>query len=73
MLLMRTASIFWASGRGLGPGNREYFGSCETARADSRVPFGAQKNRDFQGNVSILTNGLSSEYLINTKACYAHV
>jgi hypothetical protein len=26
MLLMRAASITWASGRGLGPGNLEFFG-----------------------------------------------
>ncbi len=25
MLLMRAASITWASGKGLGPGNREFF------------------------------------------------
>jgi hypothetical protein len=29
--LMREASITWASGRGLGPGNREFFGPCEMA------------------------------------------
>ncbi len=29
MLLMRAASIMRASGRGLGPGNREFFGPCE--------------------------------------------
>jgi hypothetical protein len=27
MLLMRAASIIWASGRGLGTGNLEFFGS----------------------------------------------
>jgi hypothetical protein len=33
MLLMRAASITWAGGRGLdlGPGNCEFFGSCEMA------------------------------------------
>ncbi len=31
MLLMRAASITWASGRGLGPGNREFSGPCEMA------------------------------------------
>jgi hypothetical protein len=31
MLLMWAASITRASGRGLGPGNREFFGSCEMA------------------------------------------
>jgi hypothetical protein len=43
MILTRAASITWASGRGLGPGNREYFGPGKWHRADSRVPFGAQK------------------------------
>jgi hypothetical protein len=31
MLLMREASIEWESGRGLGPGNRDFFGLCEMA------------------------------------------
>ena len=29
MLLMRAASITWANGRGLGPGNRDFFWPCE--------------------------------------------
>jgi len=28
LLLMRAASITWASGRGLGHGNQEFFGPC---------------------------------------------
>jgi hypothetical protein len=33
--------ITWASGRGLGPGNGEFFGPCEKwHRANRRVPFG---------------------------------
>jgi hypothetical protein len=35
-------SIMWASGRGLAPGNGEFLVPCEMARADWRVPFGAQ-------------------------------
>jgi hypothetical protein len=31
MLLMRAASFTGASGRGLGPRNREFFGPCEMA------------------------------------------
>ncbi len=31
MLLMLEASITWASGRGVGPGNRDFFGPCEMA------------------------------------------
>jgi hypothetical protein len=31
MLLMQAASFTRASGRGLGPGNREFFGSYEMA------------------------------------------
>ncbi len=31
MLLMRAASITRASGRGLGPGNCDFFGPCEMA------------------------------------------
>jgi hypothetical protein len=37
--------IPWASGRELGPGNGEFFGTCEMASSDRRVPFGAQKTR----------------------------
>jgi hypothetical protein len=33
--------ITWASGRGLGPGNGEFFGPCEMT--SGQVPFGAQK------------------------------
>jgi hypothetical protein len=29
MLLMRAASIMRASGKGLGPGNQDFFGPCE--------------------------------------------
>jgi hypothetical protein len=32
-----------ASGRGLGPGNRDYFGPEKVHRAVRRVPFGTQK------------------------------
>ncbi len=46
MLLMRAATITWASGRGLGPGNRAFLGPVKWHRADRRVPFGAQKTRD---------------------------
>ncbi len=35
--------ITWASGRGLGPGNGEFFWPCKMASADRRVPFVAQK------------------------------
>jgi hypothetical protein len=31
---------------GVVPGNREFFGPCEMASTDRRVPFGAQKTRD---------------------------
>ncbi len=37
MLLMRAASITWASGRGLGPGYREFFGPCEMASARGKI------------------------------------
>ncbi len=40
MLLMRPASITRASGRGLGPGNRDFLGPVKRHRADRRVPFG---------------------------------
>ncbi len=43
MLLMRAASITRASGRGLGPGNREFLGPWKWHRADMQVSFGAQK------------------------------
>jgi hypothetical protein len=39
-------SIMRASGRGLSPGNRDFFGLFEMHRAVRRVPFGAQKSRD---------------------------
>ncbi len=43
-------SITRASGRGLGPGNRDFLGPCEMASSrDRRVPFGAQKSLDIQG------------------------
>jgi hypothetical protein len=47
MLLLRPASITRASGRGLGPGNREFLGPVKWHRADRRVPFGAQKTRGY--------------------------
>ncbi len=53
MLLMRAASFMRASGWRLGPGNRDFFGPCEMHRADRRVPFGAQKSRDFQGPIPL--------------------
>jgi hypothetical protein len=34
-----------ASGRGLGPGNRDFFGPCERQRT-KRVPFGPKKSRE---------------------------
>jgi hypothetical protein len=36
-------AITRASGRGLGPGNREFLGPVKWHRADRRVTFGAQK------------------------------
>jgi hypothetical protein len=45
-------SITRGSGRTLGPGIREFesfLGSVKWHRADRRVPFGAQKAREFQG------------------------
>ncbi len=45
MLLMQAASITWASGRGLGPGNRKFLGPVKWHRADRRVPFWAKKTR----------------------------
>jgi hypothetical protein len=40
-------SITRASGRGLGPGYREFFmGPVKWHQADRRVPFGAQKTRE---------------------------
>jgi hypothetical protein len=47
MFLMRAEcrSITWASGRGLGPGNREFLGPVKWHLADRRVPFGPQKTR----------------------------
>ncbi len=43
------ASITWASGRGLGPENREFLDPVKWHRADRRVLLGDQKTRDFQG------------------------
>jgi hypothetical protein len=43
MLLKRAASITRASGRGFGPGNRDFFGPVNWHRA-RRVPFGTQKS-----------------------------
>jgi hypothetical protein len=37
MLLMWAASIAWASGRGLGPGNRDFLGPVKWHRAERRV------------------------------------
>jgi hypothetical protein len=46
MLLMRAASITRASGRGLGPGNRDFFGPCEMASSRKvRVILGPKKSR----------------------------
>jgi hypothetical protein len=45
MLLMRAAYITRASGRGLGPGNQEFFRPLKWYGADGRVPFGAQKTQ----------------------------
>jgi hypothetical protein len=45
LLLMRAASITRASGRGFGPGNRDFFGPyAKWHRADRRMPFVAQKS-----------------------------
>ncbi len=41
--------ITWGSWRGLGPGIPEFFRPCEMASSRRRVPFGAQKTREFQG------------------------
>jgi hypothetical protein len=38
-----------ASGRGLSPGIREFFGPVKWHRADKQVPFGAQKTRKSLG------------------------
>jgi hypothetical protein len=38
MLVMWAASVTWASGRGLGPGNREFFRPCEMAPSYVQVP-----------------------------------
>jgi hypothetical protein len=52
MLLLR-ANPLRGKWEGLGPGNRDFFGPCEMGyRAVRRVPFGAQKSRDFQAQTS---------------------
>ncbi len=47
MLLLRAASITWASGRGLGPGNREFFGPCEMASSPQASAIWDPKNLPF--------------------------
>jgi hypothetical protein len=49
MFWMRAYPLARGSGRGLGPGIREFFGSCEMASSRWQVTFGAQKTREFQG------------------------
>ena len=41
--------ITWETRRGLGAGIPEFLGPVKWERADMRVPFGAQKNWEFQG------------------------
>jgi hypothetical protein len=43
MLLMRAAYFTRVSGRGLGPGNREFLGPVKWHLADRRVPFQKHK------------------------------
>ncbi len=43
MFWMRAYPFTRGSGRGLGPGIREFFGPYKMHRANRRVPFGAQK------------------------------
>ncbi len=49
MLLMRAASITWASGRGWALEIESFLGPVKWHRAYRRVSFGAQKTRDIQG------------------------
>jgi hypothetical protein len=49
MSLDACISITWGNGRGLGPGILEFLGPVKRERDDRRVPFGAQKTREFQG------------------------
>jgi hypothetical protein len=42
-------SIMRPGGRGLGPGNQDFFGPVKWHQAIRRVPFGGRKSRDYQG------------------------
>jgi hypothetical protein len=61
MLLMRAASITWASGRGLGAGIESFLGPVKWHRADRRMPFGAQKPQAFKKNIRLVTLSLLGE------------
>jgi hypothetical protein len=54
MLLMRAASITWASGRGLGPGNLEFFGSQMALAYRLDVISQGPKNSQFPGPKKLL-------------------
>ncbi len=57
-------TLTWASGKGLGPENREFFGPCESHRADRRMPFGAQKLKVVLCNVQEPTRAISEPILL---------
>jgi len=50
---MRVDYITRASGRGLGPGNREFFGPCETASSRQASAIWGSKNFRFLGSNSL--------------------
>ena len=49
MFWMRAYTFRGEGRRGMGPGIPEFLGPVKWERADRRVPFGAQKTREFQG------------------------
>jgi hypothetical protein len=49
-VLDASISITRASGRGLGPGYREFYGPCEMHRANRQVPFHKSPRGRFQGS-----------------------
>jgi hypothetical protein len=52
MLLMRANPLRTrASGRGLGPENRDFFGPCEMASSRLSTAIGAQKSPAFHGPI----------------------
>ena len=53
-----------ASGRELGPGNRDFFGPCEMASSRWRMPFGAQKLKVVLCNVQEPTREISGPILL---------